>query len=182
MEGYALGKDIQEIKDRLARIEERLGSGNANVPVNGPRGNEPIQTLGERTTLVVANRTFRDVHVQMTKDVHTGNWGPFQINHNQERDADSKKIDFGDKATFHVAVFRNDGGSVGELIGEFDHGVRYNALGKDDRLEFVIVDIGGETFLEALSLREGGRVALLLWLGARAKSAEPGAAPDPARR
>ena len=162
MDMYALGKDIQEIKERLTQIEAHLRLSSSTVG----RGDGPITPLGERTTLVIANRTFRDVHVQLTKDVHTGNWGPLQINHNQERDAESKRIDFGNKATYHVMVFRNNGGAVGDLIGEFDHGVRYNAAGNIDRLEFVIVDIGGQTYLEAISAREAGRVALILWLNA----------------
>jgi|CXWL01.1.fsa_nt_gi hypothetical protein len=157
MEGYELGKDIQEIKDRLRRIEEHTGLSTDN---------DPFGALGERTTLVIANRTLRDIHVQLTKDVDTGNWGPNQINHNHEADAQSKKIRFGDKATYHVIIYKNNAGSPGDLIGEFDHGVRFNAAGNSDRLEFVIVDIDGETYLEAISVREAGRVALLIWVGA----------------
>ena len=164
MDSYALGKDVQEIKNRLMQIEVKLSSMTEAVTTRATE--EPISTLGERTTLVVSNRTFRDVHVQMTGDVHTGNWGPFQINHNSERDAQSKKIDFGNKATFHVKVFRNNAGSPGESIGEFNHSVRFNAAGNNDRLEFVIVDIDGRTYLEAFSVREGARIALLLWLNA----------------
>jgi outer membrane protein TolC len=86
MDDYAIGKDIQEIKNRLVRIEERVGlSTIINVD------DAQISLLGERTKLVIANRTFRDVHVQLTKDVHTGNWGQFQLNHNSERDAESRK-------------------------------------------------------------------------------------------
>lgn len=161
MDSHWACKSIQEIKERLRQIEARLGLVSSSVlgPCDGPIG-----LLGARTKLVIANRTFRDVHVQLTKNVHTGNWGPFQINHNSERDAESKKIDFGNKATFHVMVYRNNNGQAGDLIGEFDHGVRYNAAGNDDRLEFAIVDIDGQTYLEAISLREVGRVALMLWL------------------
>ena len=160
MASYELGKDIQEIKDRLKRIEEHTGLSNLTQSGDGSFG-----VLGERTTLAIANRTFRDLHVQLTKDVHTGNWGPNQINHNHEADAKSKSIRFGDKATFHVILYKNDNGSPGDLIGEFDHGVRFNAAGNSDRLEFAIVDISGETYLEAISVRDAGRVALIIWAG-----------------
>jgi hypothetical protein len=126
---------------------------------------EPRSTYGERTYLVLANHTFRDIHIQVTKDVHTGNWGPKQINHNSDPEVKSKRIDFGNKATYGIKVWNNNGGQPGDFIGEFDHGVRYNAAGNSDRLEFAIVDVGGRTHLRAYSIRQVAEVALWLWLG-----------------
>lgn len=126
----------------------------------------PSATFGERTLLVFSNLTFRDIHVQASKDVHTGNWGPFQINHNSERDAESKRIDFGERATFGIKVWNNNAGQPGDFIGEFEHRVRYNAAGSSDRLEFAIVDINGVSHLQAFSVRAAARIALLIWIGA----------------
>jgi hypothetical protein len=165
MESYCLGKDIQDIKMQLAAIQSQLGVDNSPDDCSSRRGDDgPIRTFGERTSLVVSNRTFRDFHVEMSGDVHTGSWGPYQLNHNQDSDADSKKIDFGDRATFHVMVYKNNAGRPGDLIGEFDHKVRYNAAGRDDRLEFVIITLSGQTYLEVISIRAAARVALYLWL------------------
>jgi len=136
------------------------------LPQSYPERVVPSLTFRERTLLVFSNLTFRDIHIQASKDVHTGNWGPFQINHNTERDAESKRIDFGNSATFGVKVWNNNGGQAGDFIGEFDHPVRWNAAGSSDRLEFAIVDINGVSHLQAFSVRAVARIALLIWIGA----------------
>jgi hypothetical protein len=165
MDLYELGKDIQELRQRISALEAAQSNREPNGTVDRG-GDGPIGTLGERTQLVLANHTFRDFHIQLGGDVHEGNWGPEQINHNGEREAKSKKIDFGDWATYAVTVFRNNAGVPGDVIGEtFEHKVRYNAAGTSDRLEFGIVTIGGQTYLEAVSVRRVARVALFLWLG-----------------
>ncbi len=123
-----------------------------------------VAPYGERTYLVLANHTFRDIHVQVQGDVHTGNWGPNQINHNSDPEVKSKKIDFGDEATYRIKVWTNNAGSPGEFVGEFSHGVRYNAAGNSDRLEFVIVEIEGRLYLRVVSVRLVAEVALRLWL------------------
>jgi hypothetical protein len=165
MESYALGKDIQQIKDRLSSIEARLNLGADDLMTDD--GFEFIKNLaGERTYCVLANHTFRDIHVQVSGDVHTGNWGPNQINHNSEPEIKSRKIDFGNEAKYQIKVWKNNGGQPGDFIGEFEHRVRYNLAGNRDHLEFIIITIDETTYLRVFSVRRALEVALIIWIGA----------------
>lgn len=137
---------------------------NEHIDRSSPSQSES-ELYGERTKLVIANDTGRDIHIQVKCDVHTGNWGPHQVNHTEEPQLKSRKISEGNEATYCIEIWKNDNGQRGESIGTFDHQVRYNLGGNYDRLELIIVDINGQTHLRAFSVRKAVEVALLLWIG-----------------
>lgn len=125
------------------------------------------QFLGERTELYFENLSGRDIHIKAEGgDVHTGSWGPEQLNHHApEKHVKSRKINFGSKANFPFTVWKNDAGRLGSKLGDYTHGVRYNAAGRWDRLEFVGTTINGEEYMEVISVKAAARVALWIWAG-----------------
>ncbi|MCU5511395.1 hypothetical protein OCB07_21510 [Bacillus cereus] len=102
--------------------------------------------------LSLSNHTKMDVHVQVTDQA---DWGPGQLNHGDNMTATTReKFKIGNRANFHVQVWKNDDGHPGEFIGEFNRHVRYNALGWTDALEFVIKEIDGKVYMYVISLRD----------------------------
>jgi hypothetical protein len=120
--------------------------------------------LRERTHLAIGNHTLRDIWIEITGDADPS-WGPHQVNNGHDADTNSRAINFGNKAVYHIKIWKNNGGQMGDFIGEFDHDVRYNAAGREDRLELAIVTLDGQTHLRAYSIRKVAEVALIIWLG-----------------
>ncbi|MGE1043856.1 hypothetical protein ACQGRZ_27380 [Bacillus wiedmannii] len=114
--------------------------------------------------LAIANHASIDLHVQVSDKA---DWGPGKLFHGdppitaKTRD----EFSFGSKANFHIKLWRNNNGEQGEELGEFDHDVRYNALGWTDELELVVVNIRGERWLHALSARKVGEIIFEILLG-----------------
>lgn len=125
--------------------------------------------FGERTDLVLENLSGRDMHIEISGDIRNPS-NPYRryFPHHDEFDVESKFINFGAKATYSIDLWKNDAGNRGEWLGAFRHGVRYNAAGRSDRLEFTMIDTGPDRYIKVWSIRELGQVALLLWLGALA--------------
>ncbi|ACK96268.1 hypothetical protein CN498_20560 [Bacillus thuringiensis] len=128
---------------------ERAGYKLENEMLDWPLPKKHIQ-------LTLSNHTGMDIHVQVTDKA---DWGPGQLNHAQNITASTREAyNFGNRANFHVQVWKNDNGQQGKFIGEFDHHVRYNALGWTDALEFVIREIDGQVYMFVVSLRVVGEV------------------------
>ncbi|WP_148599163.1 hypothetical protein [Aquisphaera giovannonii] len=110
-----------------------------------------------KTILNVDNHTLRDLWIKISADEeHTE--GPRQVNNGQSISCDSDKVRFGNAASYHIDVWRNDNGHQGGHIGGYDTGVRFNGAGFDDTDELVVVTVGGKTHLQALSQRKAGEV------------------------
>lgn len=146
MDDYQLGKDIQEIKDRLNLIE------------NATASRQPNGTRGERMRLNLSNHALLDLWVVWSNDVHQGPHTDFMPNGStQERK--SRKVDVLDGAFFTIEVFKNAGGSPGHKIGHFTD----NVYGYD-HVEFLVVDVGGQQYFKAVSLVTVGKVLLYVLL------------------
>lgn len=117
--------------------------------------NGEIGLLGERTRLVLANNTGIDIHIQVTGDVHTGNWGPKEINHTEEPQVESKRVPVGTSATYTISVWKNNSGKPGKYLGTFDHPVVVY-----DRLEFIIAERHGKTHMIAVSWRLAAEIII----------------------
>jgi len=118
-------------------------------------------SLRKKTYLSFGNHTGIDIHIQVIGvEQNNGTWGPKQLNNGQGATVNSKKVDFGNKATYKVSLWKNDAGSPGTHIGDFEHSVRNNLAGNTDYLEFLIVTIGDTTYFQAISAKEG--VAFLI--------------------
>lgn len=128
-------------------------------------GIEQYEMFGERTYITIGNHTGRDLHIKISGDVHTGEWGPKQVNNNESPEVKSRKIDFGNKATYNFFIWKNNNGEIGTEIGSFDHQVRYNAAGNRDHIEFTIINIDGKTYLQVWSVRYAIKLALILLMG-----------------
>lgn len=119
MDNYQLGKDIQQITERLNRLESQ---------VFGVESREGASTLGRRLNLAVHNHTLTDLHIHWTQDVHEDDkWDFIPNGHSKERT--SRKVD--EDATFRIEVYRNDNGSVGAFIGAFNQVVSY-VVGREE--------------------------------------------------
>ncbi|WP_066156340.1 hypothetical protein [Halalkalibacter krulwichiae] len=121
--------------------------------------------MGERTYLTLGNHTGIDIHIEITGDVHTGHWGPHQVNNNHSPQVKSRKVAFGNRARYDIKVWKNDNGQPGTFIGSFSHHVRYNLAGNRDHLEFIITNINGNSYMRVLSLRESGEEVIKFLLG-----------------
>lgn len=147
---------VINMSDRVYVTRENLYQIGAELELKG---------LKEPTYLSFGNHTGLDIHIQIGCDVDGGNWGPKQVNNNTIDNAKSKKIVFGNKATYCFKLWKNDSGSPGEEIGPFEHQVRLNLAGNSDHLEFVIVEIDGDYYFQVFSVREAAIIALILLTG-----------------
>ncbi|MHB8103336.1 MAG: hypothetical protein ACYDEF_14485 [Methanosarcina sp.] len=152
-EWYSIGKDIQEIKSQLNELT-------SSQKTFGPLG----IGIKHKTHLDVSNYTQRDLWIMISGDANPS-VGPQQVNNGNSIGADSGKIEFGNKAKFHVDIWRNANGQQGSYIGGYDTGVRFNALGYSDLDNLLIVTIGGTTYLQAISTRDVGALLAQLLLG-----------------
>ncbi|PSA91656.1 hypothetical protein C6371_06120 [Bacillus atrophaeus] len=125
----------------------------------------PPEIPKKKTQLTFSNHTGIDIHIEAKCDA---NWGPTQVNHGETPFAESSKVKFGNQANYCITVWSNNNGEPGDLLGSFDHKVRYNALGWTDALEFVIVSINGEKWLHVISARKLGEIIFKAWLGSYA--------------
>ncbi|MCY8085096.1 hypothetical protein AB7C35_16575 [Bacillus subtilis] len=128
-------------------------------------GELTIRGIKKPTHLTFHNLTKIDLHIQVECDVENGNWGPNQLNNNNAVTVHSEEVKFGNKANYCVKVWKNDNGSQGQHIGDFNHGVRFNLAGNSDLLEFVIIKVDEDYYLSVYSLREVAEIALLLITG-----------------
>ena len=125
-----------------------------------------LSGLKKSTMLTMKSIAQIDLHLELGGDVKGGKWGPTQFNNNALEFVESEPVKFGNKANYIIRVWKNDNGKPGTYIGEFDHDVRYNLAGNDDLITFVVIKDGSDYYLQILSLRLGGQIALLLlaWL------------------
>ena len=121
------------------------------------------EPLGERTYCVLSNHSGRDFHIRVSCDVHTGNWGPKQINNGEAPEIKSKKIPYDDYAKYCFEVWKNDAGQLGKPVGSFEHSVSYDVLGVRDHLEFTIINVDGKDHLQVFSAKKVARIALMIW-------------------
>lgn len=156
---YNLGKDIQEIKCRLDRIEAELSTcGPATQAPDPVDRTGPISTLGERMRLNLSNHALLDLWVVWSNDTHQAPQTDFMPNGStQERK--SRKVDVLDGAYFTIEVFKNNNGTQGDKIGHFTD----NVYGYD-HVEFLVVDVNGQNYFKAISLVTIGKVLLYVLL------------------
>ncbi|HFK1756490.1 TPA: hypothetical protein ACGXQC_000856 [Bacillus cereus] len=102
--------------------------------------------------LTLGNHAQIDIHVKVS---HHADWGPGQLNNGHNITASTRDpFEFGNKAKFHVDVWKNDDGKPGEYLGYFEREVRYNAGGWFDELEFMIKEINGKVYLAVVSAKD----------------------------
>lgn len=151
---YELGKDIAEIKSELKSLRNLIQLTFDNVQsIPGASG------IGIRhtTTLIVSNHTNVDFWIQISGD---GAAGPKQVNNGHDISAQSREIQFGNKANYDVKIWRNNNGRQGAYLGGYGTSVRYNADGYKDDDQLIFFTIDGAKYLRAISAREAGQILL----------------------
>ncbi len=133
---YELGKDIAEIKSELKSLRNLMQS--TFDSVQSGLGASGIG-IKHTTTLIVSNHTVVDFWIQISGD---GAAGPKQVNNGHDISAQSGEIQFGNKANYHVKIWKNNNGRQGAFLGGYDTSVPYNAGGykDDDQLIFFTID------------------------------------------
>jgi hypothetical protein len=96
--------------------------------------------------------------------LHTGNWWPNSLNNNETTpELKSKKVDWQDKAVFRISLWKNNAGSPGELIGEFDHELVFDLINRD-YLELIVIKVNGKYYLQAISTKLLGKIIVQILL------------------
>ena len=129
-----------------------------DYPPHWPKGEWPAK---EKTSLIVDNRTGVDLWIKVTCDSRTEEfYEPGRLNNNDPENLESRAIEFGNKANYCFEVWKNDNTEPGTFIGKFTHGVRWNAGGRMDLIEFVLV---GDYF-RVISIKQvGGKIFETAW-------------------
>jgi len=134
----------------------------ANIPfveINwGDNAVQPVQTLGERMRLVLSNHASIDLWVEWKRDTHQAPQTDF-LPHGSTKERKSRRVSVFDGAFFEIVVRKNAGGVPGEEIGHFTD----NVFGRD-HVEFIVTNIGGRTYFQAVSLVTIGKILLSVLL------------------